>query len=393
VTGVQVGISKGNDGQITRVEVSITHQVPIIAWSLLATGTLVGALWTPMALLETGVSSPVKCVWKSIMEMVAFTPLFVYSVFTEGLDRPGGAKLLWMVSAGVTNGGSNLVLFWAIEHTSMTHAVLLSSTSAIVLAIGRPLLGLGYPKPLEAVGIIIAIIGGYICTRDDPQHHPGVLADSLCLFAAVLTALNLVCAKYLWDDFKLWQYCFWQQLGSLSLYLFFAAITRIATLDMDRQTGLFGCFNFTADRLLINFTGGPACALFGTAALIATLKYLDPVLISVAAILQPLLSTLFGFILGATSFPKPIALLGGMVMSAGTGLVVHATGGEETEVIDVPIKDDRVDKSNISSENKAPSASWRSLFAWKKGVRVMAVFGKEPEASGEHASLLSTKVI
>ena len=393
VTGVQVGISKGTDGQITHVNVSITHQVPIVAWSLLAIGTLVGAMWTPMAVLETGVSSPVKCVWKSIMEMVAFTPLFVYSVYTEGLDRPGLAKVLWMISAGVTNGGSNLVLFWAIEHTSMTHAVLLSSTSSIVLAIGRPMLGLGYPKSVEAVGIIIAIIGGYVCTRDDPQHqggHPGALADALCLFAAVLNALNLVSAKYLWDDFKLWQYVFWQQLGSLTLYLFFAAITRIATLDMDRQTGLFGCLNFTPDRLLINIGGGPACALFGTAALIATLKYLDPVLISVASILQPLLSTLFGFLLGVSSFPKPLALLGGLVMSAGTGLVVYATGGEETEVIGVPIKDDRVDKSNISSENKAPSASWKSVLKWKKGARVM-VFGKEQDAPGEQASLLSNR--
>ena len=102
----------------------------------------------------------------------------------------------------------------------------------------------------------------------------------------------------------------------------------------DAESGALGWLNPIPARLLTQLWLGVIVDLFGNFGFIAVMAYVPSLTVAAVMLLGPLTSCLEGIAVGVDQMPGPWTLGGGLLITAGSGLISFATS-ERTATVEI----------------------------------------------------------
>jgi len=209
----------------------------------------------------------------------------------------------------------------SLDETSLAHSLLFVTCHPIVIVLG--LLTLRRPiSKGEVLGAIIGFIGLAITLLDtlfnpsEGEDAPSFFGDFLAFLGALAIIIYLYAGKSLRSWVSLYMYAFpvtfisavW--LGAVS-----SLFEKKPTPIEGESYGLFGWSSTTFIPVIIYLAIVPG--FVGHTGINAIIKYLDPVVISVTLLMEPVIGSFMGYFAGVSTLPGLYTFLGGPVIIAG----------------------------------------------------------------------------
>ncbi|KDO30327.1 hypothetical protein SPRG_05038 [Saprolegnia parasitica CBS 223.65] len=335
---VETVYDSGSD-HLMHVQLVVEKRVPFVGYALLIAALLTISSLGAALDLQAGVDPFVKLFWRTTASILGFLPFAFYSVHAYGWPRWTPSLLLLFLFSCVSYALFLMTFLWSLNHTSIGHAYIFNNCHSLLIVLGKVLLG----KPVlafEALGSALGIVGGVVTTLDHSSVDvasgavpPSWQGDVVALVGAVGGVFYLLTAKKLRADIDVFLYM--TLLFVVTMLLHFPVLYVLGIPNdlwsIDRTIGLFGWVQ--ADRLGIELYLVFVCTIIGTMGYISVMKYFDPIVVSVVMLLEPVLATAIGVLLGVDSIPGVLTWIGGILVIAGTCLVVLAAN-KKTEAHD-----------------------------------------------------------
>ncbi|HEX4628774.1 MAG TPA: DMT family transporter [Gemmatimonadales bacterium] len=222
------------------------------------------------------------------------------------------SSLPLMVVAGLLLGAHFWTWIASLHFTTVASSVVLVSLKPI-FAWGLAALWLReHPRPIEAWGIGLAVVGASLVGLGDARLSWGALSgDMLALVGAVTGAGYYVIGRRVRQTVGIWRY---------ATLVYAVAAGALALLAVLRATPLVG-FGGTDWAVFGALAAGPM--LIGHTGMNYALKHLRVTTVNVAALGEPVGATLIAWLVPAIhEVPPPWAVVGGVLVIAGIALAV-----------------------------------------------------------------------
>jgi len=307
-------------------------------------------------LLPRYISSLPLCAASGFFLGVHFS-MWVYSMKYTSLTH----SLLWVSMGPIVINGSNWFLHMIQVmryNTTMVTSFCLCTTGALSRIHAKK------PSTLETLGAVFGIVGAMIMLFDvrednnakgdplsqeqqrsgsgsDPNsnsethlHPPTIYGDAVAFSGAVAVCVYLVIGRKVRSFLPIWLYVF-PVIGFACLTcLFFFVCDYYASpngnVDRDictMRTILLGFMDRGILPYVIYLGIGPG--IFGHTMVNALLKYVSPLVVSTAWLAEPILGSLFGFMVGLQPLPGLYTWLGGGALMVGLVLVVRGENSND----------------------------------------------------------------
>jgi drug/metabolite transporter (DMT)-like permease len=160
----------------------------------------------------------------------------------------------------------------------------------------------------EGGGALIAFGGAVSCSRDSTILATGsdtenttLIGYAYALASAVAGVAYLVAAKAVRLHMNLYVFMFCvMTIGSLFSFLYASTVHMRMTWNMDIEHGVFGWLNWHFDRLPVEIL----CNILGGMGYVRCMKYFSNVVISVAALSEPVVAELAAVLIGVGAMPR-----------------------------------------------------------------------------------------
>lgn len=215
----------------------------------------------------------------------------------------------------------------SLAFTSIAASVTLVTTVPIWVALAMWLQG-ERPSAATGAGIALAVTGGALVAFGDVGGDAGsnpLLGDALALVAAVTFAAHLLLSREV-------------QRRGLGLWQWTSAVTAVGALTVAPLALVLAPSDgpYPAGFWLAAVGLALVPQLVGHSSFSWAVRWLSPALVSVAILLEPLLSTLGGMVL-FDEVPGVLAAVGGLVLVSGVALTTVAESGRAPTVADEPV--------------------------------------------------------
>lgn len=217
----------------------------------------------------------------------------------------------------------------------MAHSLLWVSMGPIIINAGTWIAFLtGYtslaPSWMETGGTLVGLTGALIMLldiKDDSENarNPSLIGDLVALLGAAAVSAYLVVGRHLRSWIPLWVYAF-GVVGSAFLTSMFLAF---ALGELSDGFSIMGMFQHPYLWYVIYLGVGPG--ILGHTLLNYLVKYISPLTISTAMLLEPLIGSYMGYLAGMQSIPGIFTLLGGVVLLCGLFAILYGESKKETE--------------------------------------------------------------
>ncbi|TMW60190.1 hypothetical protein Poli38472_000232 [Pythium oligandrum] len=321
------------------VMLHVHKQVPTIGYIILITA--VCAVSSQGAALELlmGVPPLLKLFWRMTGASIAFLPLAALSVYKDGLPAILTHKKLSFLVCAMSYTIYNGTFLIALSLTSLGHAYIFCNSHSLIMVLGKLILRqpLG---PLELIGAALGFSGGVITTMDHSEASPSESivqaspAGDLIAFAGAFGGvLYLICAKQVRASLDVRVFLFllvtsvWTLLLPVLLWNRHKLGVQLSNIT-DPHTGLFGWIHHIGIELYLVIIG----SMCGTMGFITSLKYFDPLVVSVSMLTEPVVATTFGILVGVDQIPGWPTFIGGFAVLLGCLLVVIASHNTTVKV-------------------------------------------------------------
>lgn len=313
----------------TTEEEKTSGSTPLVAYLLLAAAVVGLSSIGPLLNVQNGVDGTIKTLWRNSATAVALLPFALRSIFAEGIPSLSIAQSLVLILTGACYAAYTVLFAWAVKYTTIGNAVIFGNTQAIILLIGKTIMG----EPLslmEGLGSVVAFIGAIFCSRDSAQGEDtslagsSLLGDGYALLCAFCGVGYLITAKAIRRTMNLYVFMccvmFWSSVGSLVL----AHLAGIeVTLDRHVDHGAFGWINWEFDRLPLELVMVLSCQFLGALGYIRCMHYFSTLVISVATLMEPVVAELTAVALGVGDLPGWMGWVGNLLVILGTLAVVY----------------------------------------------------------------------
>ena len=211
---------------------------------------------------------------------------------------------------------------WSLDNTSLTHSLLFVTAHPLVFVIGGAIIG----RPLlkrQSYGALIAFVGAALSLLSISEDGEVTLIGDLAAFAGAVAIVGYLSAG---RELRSWM--------PLFVYAFpvtFIAAILLTTSSMFFETSdwnhipsitTFGWIDMIWLPAIAYLAIGPG--LIGHTGINGVLKWLPPIVISVSVLIEPILGTFIGIILGTANYPDNWTLIGGSIILFGLYLVISA---------------------------------------------------------------------
>lgn len=329
--------TRGYDENL-EVKVVVQRSAPLVGYLLLLSSLFtVSSVGVALDMVDN-VSPLLKLFWRNTATCMASFPLALFAIWRNGPPNVTRQLVLTMLSAGAAYGfylGSYVV---SLEYTSVGHATLFNNAHSLLLVFVK--LAQGLPVvAFEGLGAAVGVIGGGITTLDSTKASesitsPTAYGDIIALVGASGGALYFTLAKKLRAEMDIVVFLCCLTATSASCLLLFMLLTgEHISLSADPHIGLFGWTEPVADRLLMLCYLVFVCDLIGTMGYISVMKYFDPIVVSVFCLLEPIVATIQGIIMGVDAIPGWTTFVGATLVIGGTFMVLSSQA-KKTESID-----------------------------------------------------------
>ncbi|KDO34054.1 hypothetical protein SPRG_01328 [Saprolegnia parasitica CBS 223.65] len=282
--------------------------------------------------LERGAEPVLKLFWKTsgscalLLLLVLGQRMLHRSSSALSFDRDTVRRLvLCAVGYTIWNASFN----WALARTSVGHVYLLNNCHSLLLVVWRAL----YCDAIVLYEILgtVAGIGGSVLTALDQAPvvaHSGIVEASLlgdlgAFLGALGAVVYLLQAKTLRTRLGLLPFMLCHTLlVSLLLLPTLTLLGEEYSLSRDVNTGLFGWANLRWDRVGLEAFVVLICDFVGGMGYIRVMAYFDPLVVSIIMLMEPILATALGILVGVASIPGVLTCVGSAIVIAATMLVI-----------------------------------------------------------------------
>jgi drug/metabolite transporter (DMT)-like permease len=309
--------------------------------SLLGAVLAISSQGTALSLLY-GVSPSMKMFWRMTATALCLSTFATRTILSKGW--PGLSALQWFTFAGAVVGFSvQMMLYYhALEYTSIGNAVIGANSQAILLVIGRVVLGQRVLK-MEGGGVVLAFAGAVLCSLEESRNggrrgedeagRSHVLGDLLALSAGFAGLFYLTSAKAVRPHIPVTVFMFLVMvLGSILVLALIFVTDPDVTWSIDPYHGLFGWMSREHDRLYVLLYIAIICNVMGTMGFVRAMQYFDSIVIAVATLLEPTAATVIAYLVGVGAWPSPAGWVGNALVVIGTLTVVYPSVRSHSQV-------------------------------------------------------------
>ena len=213
----------------------------------------------------------------------------------------------------------------SLDHTSLTHSLLFVTSHPIIIVGGMYVIHTIYrrieaPKKGEVIGAFIGCAGAIITLTsqgaEQGDHTVTLFGDLLAFLGGVFVVGYIVCGKILRSWMPIFLYAF-------PVTLIAAILLLPCSFLLESQSVEFGIFGWLDQEYLPWFFLLASIAGFlGHTGLNTCLRYVSPLVISVAVTLEPVIGTIIGWMFFDTGIPDLYTIVGGIILLIGLMMVI-----------------------------------------------------------------------
>ena len=270
-----------------------------------------------------------KAAWRLQATSLVLLPGFMvqYARAEESL------KLQWKNSMHLlTASGICLALHFgtwlmSLDRTTLTHSLLFVTAHPLVIIIGLWLLRKPATK-IQSIGALVGFVGAAVVVGGGASETGvSLYGDFLAFLGAVTVVGYLAIGRMVRGWMPLFLYAFPVTLVSAIALTAWAILSEGLTFNLDDMTGAFGWISITWILYVGYLALGPG--LLGHTGINAVLRWIPPLTISMMLIMEPVIGSIIGWIIGVDSIPQIWTLIGGLLMVSGLALVTFDSESEE----------------------------------------------------------------
>ncbi len=303
--------------------------IPLHAWLIM--GVALFAVSSAGAVFEMieDVGGLSKAAWRLQATSLVLLPGFMvqYARAEESL------KLQWKNSMHLlTASGICLALHFgtwlmSLDRTTLTHSLLFVTAHPLVIIIGLWLLRKPATK-IQSIGALVGFVGAAVVVGGGASETGvSLYGDFLAFLGAVTVVGYLAIGRMVRGWMPLFLYAFPVTLVSAIALTAWAILSEGLTFNLDDMTGAFGWISVTWILYVGYLALGPG--LLGHTGINAVLRWIPPLTISMMLIMEPVIGSIIGWIVGVDSIPQIWTLIGGLLMVSGLALVTFDSESEE----------------------------------------------------------------
>lgn len=216
----------------------------------------------------------------------------------------------------------------SLDQTTLTHSLLFVTAHPLVIVMGMLMLSpfmLRVRKPLrrEVIGAVVCFVGVSLTLLDSGSQQGGqtvtVLGDLMAFGGAIFVVGYIVVGRMLRGWMPIFLYAF-------PVTLIAAILLIPASYLIEEEFSNFGIFGWTSpDYVFWFFLLALIAGIFGHTGLNTCLRYISPLIVSVAVTLEPVIGSIIGWIFFDTGVPGAWTWVGGIVLLCGLITVVVAS--------------------------------------------------------------------
>ena len=308
---------------------SESNAIPLHAWLIM--GVALFAVSSAGAVFEMieDVGGLSKAAWRLQATSLILLPGFMvqYARAEESL------KLRWKNSMHLlTASGICLALHFgtwlmSLDRTTLTHSLLFVTAHPLVIIIGLWLLRKPATK-MQSIGALVGFIGAAVVVGGGASETGvSLYGDFLAFLGAVTVVGYLAIGRMVRGWMPLFLYAFPVTLVSAIALTAWATFSEGLTFNLDDMTGAFGWISVTWILYVGYLALGPG--LLGHTGINAVLRWIPPLTISMMLIMEPVIGSIIGWIVGVDSIPQIWTLIGGVLMVSGLALVTFDSESDE----------------------------------------------------------------
>ncbi|KAH7476323.1 hypothetical protein PRIC1_000329 [Phytophthora ramorum] len=338
----QISLNTRGFDENLEVTVVVKRKAPIIGYMLLLSSLFtLASVGVALDEMDDVVTPVIRIFWRNMATSMATFP-FAMMILFRGGDDPHGPSwkelLPSIVVAGMAYAFYLGSFVAALSYTSVGHATLFNNAHSMLLVFWK--VAQRQPvAPFEALGAAIGVVGGGITTMDTTKGGPNIVSptaagDLMALAGAAGGAVYFSLAKKVRPHMHLLVFlCGLTATSAITLLLYMLAAGEELSLSTDPYNGVFGWLTPSVHRLLVVLYLVFISDGIGTMGYIGVMKYFDPIVVSVVCLMEPIVATGQGIVMGVDAMPGLFTFVGATLVIGGTFLVIYSQS-RKTEKID-----------------------------------------------------------
>ncbi|CAM9913737.1 unnamed protein product [Ectocarpus sp. 6 AP-2014] len=360
------------------VHVIVDRSVPVLGWVLMVSALFGLAAMAPLGDLLSKMAPDalpaIYPVWRYCCSTIIYSPWFLLMVAGSKSARAelrDWSLVLPVVLAGTGLAGWGLCFYSALNFASASMVALLASLTPMCLVVWRGVTGESV-HILEIVGVLLAMVGGVVSTVGETGGDDGVdvgeneqetiyASDAVAGTSVVVVAADTKSSggQALGILLGLGSACFGgmyilnaksaRNKVEVSHFAFIASIVPAALCTVvllaayggsaEGRVLLFGTSGLlgwtqTPGLVLVQVVTSVLGDMVGNFGFYLLLKYISPLVVSLASLTVPLLAVVEGLMLGVVSPPGILFGIGAFLILTGAGTASMVTLLPHTEVFD-----------------------------------------------------------
>ncbi len=314
---------------------SKSSEIPLHAWLIM--GIALFAVSSAGAVFEMieGVAGLTKAAWRLQATSLVLLPGFLlqYSRADSALRNEWRGSLGLLCASGLClalHFGTWLV---SLDMTTLTHSLLFVTAHPLVIIVGLWLLRRPATR-MQSVGALVGFVGAAVVVGGGGEEAGvSLYGDFLAFLGAVTVVGYLVIGRMVRGWMPLFLYAFPVTAVSAVLLTGWAIYAEGLTFDLAEMTGAFGWVSAAWVGYVAYLALGPGLA--GHTGINAVLRWIPPLTISMILIMEPVIGSVIGWVVGVDNVPGVWTLVGGLLMVAGLALVtLDGESNDSAEPVD-----------------------------------------------------------
>ena len=314
---------------------SESSEIPLHAWLIM--GIALFAVSSAGAVFEMieGVAGLTKAAWRLQATSLVLLPGFLlqYSRADSALRNEWRGSLGLLCASGLClalHFGTWLV---SLDMTTLTHSLLFVTAHPLVIIVGLWLLRRPATR-MQSVGALVGFVGAAVVVGGGGEEAGvNLYGDFLAFLGAVTVVGYLVIGRMVRGWMPLFLYAFPVTAVSAVLLTGWAIYAEGLTFDLAEMTGAFGWLSAAWVGYVAYLALGPGLA--GHTGINAVLRWIPPLTISMILIMEPVIGSVIGWVVGVDNVPGVWTLVGGLLMVAGLALVtLDGESNDSAEPVD-----------------------------------------------------------
>ncbi|MEC9478545.1 MAG: DMT family transporter [Candidatus Thermoplasmatota archaeon] len=308
---------------------SNTATIPLHAWLIM--GIALFAVSSAGAVFEMieGVAGLSKAAWRLQATSLVLLPgfIFQYAKAEDSLKSQWRGSMHLLGASGICLALHFGVWLMSLDRTTLTHSLLFVTAHPLVIIVGLWLLRRPATR-MQSIGALVGFVGAaFVVGGGGSESGVSLYGDFLAFVGAVTVVGYLAIGRIVRGWMPLFLYAFPVTLVSAIVLTGWAIVAEDLTFNLDDMTGAFGWISASWLLYVCYLALGPG--LLGHTGINAVLRWIPPLTISMMLIMEPVIGSMIGWILGVDTIPGIWTLIGGILMISGLALVTLNSESEE----------------------------------------------------------------